>query len=51
MEAAREAGATRIELGTSTDDRAAIALYESCGFSNREDGTDGPMMLFYEQEL
>jgi ribosomal protein S18 acetylase RimI-like enzyme len=51
MEAAREAGATRIELGTSTDDTAAIALYESCGFSNREDGPDGPAMLFYEREL
>jgi len=51
MEAAREAGATRIELGTSTDDRAAIALYESCGFSNREDGPDGPVMLFYQREL
>jgi ribosomal protein S18 acetylase RimI-like enzyme len=51
MDAAREAGATRIELGTSTDDTAAIALYESCGFSNREDGPDGPVMLFYEREL
>jgi GNAT superfamily N-acetyltransferase len=51
MEAAREAGATRIELGTSTEDEVAIALYESCGFANREGGPDGPMMLFYEREL
>ena len=51
MDAAREAGATRIDLGTSVDDKAAIALYESAGFTNREGRPDGPMMLFYEREL
>jgi GNAT superfamily N-acetyltransferase len=51
MQAARDGGATRIELGTSTDDEVAIALYESCGFGNREGGSDGPVMLFYEREL
>jgi ribosomal protein S18 acetylase RimI-like enzyme len=51
MEAAREAGAVRIDLGTSVDDSAAIGLYESCGFSNREGESDGPQMLVYERDL
>ena len=51
MEVAREAGATRMDLGTSETDTAARALYESCGFSNREGGPDGPTMFFYEREL
>ena len=51
MDAAREAGAVRIDLGTSVDDTAAIALYESCGFTNREREPDGPRMLFYERDL
>ncbi|MQA76078.1 MAG: GNAT family N-acetyltransferase [Solirubrobacterales bacterium] len=51
MRIAREAGATRIELGTSEDDTTAIALYESRGFSNREDSPGGPRMLFYERDL
>jgi ribosomal protein S18 acetylase RimI-like enzyme len=51
LEAARERGADRIELGTSEDDRAARALYESLGFINRERGPDGPITYFYELEL
>jgi ribosomal protein S18 acetylase RimI-like enzyme len=51
MDAAREAGAVRIDLGTSVDDSAAIGLYESCGFSNREGEPDGPQMLVYERDL
>jgi ribosomal protein S18 acetylase RimI-like enzyme len=51
MKEAREAGARRIELGTSVDDSAARGLYEKLGFSNRERGPDGPRMLFYEREL
>lgn len=48
---ARRRGADRIELGTSEDDRAAIALYESLGFVNRERAADGPVMYVYEREL
>jgi ribosomal protein S18 acetylase RimI-like enzyme len=52
MVAAREAGATHIDLGTSEDDTAALALYESTGFTNREgDPEKGPRMLYYEREL
>jgi GNAT superfamily N-acetyltransferase len=51
MDLAREAGATGIDLNTGTTDTVARALYESCGFTNREGGPDGPSMLFYEREL
>ena len=51
METARERGSTRMELGTSEDDVAARALYESAGFSDREGKPDGPVMFFYERDL
>jgi GNAT superfamily N-acetyltransferase len=51
MENARERGAAHIDLGTSEDDVAARALYESAGFTNREGGPDGPSMLYYERDL
>jgi ribosomal protein S18 acetylase RimI-like enzyme len=51
MTAAREAGATGIDLNTGETDTAARALYTSAGFTNREGGPDGPSMLFYEREL
>jgi ribosomal protein S18 acetylase RimI-like enzyme len=51
MQAARAAGATHIDLGTSEDDVAAIGLYESAGFTNREGSPDGPRMLYYERDL
>jgi ribosomal protein S18 acetylase RimI-like enzyme len=51
MAAAREAGATGIDLNTGETDTAARALYSSAGFTNREGGPDGPSMLFYEREL
>jgi ribosomal protein S18 acetylase RimI-like enzyme len=51
LKTARDEGATHMELGTSIDDKAAIGLYESAGFTNREGTPDGPVMLFYEREL
>jgi ribosomal protein S18 acetylase RimI-like enzyme len=51
METARDEGATRMDLGTSEADVAALALYESAGFTNREGRPDGPVMLYYEREL
>jgi ribosomal protein S18 acetylase RimI-like enzyme len=51
MEYSRERGAAHIDLGTSEDDVAARALYESVGFSNREGGPEGPRMLYYERDL
>jgi ribosomal protein S18 acetylase RimI-like enzyme len=51
IQASRDEGATHMELGTSEDDVAARALYERAGFTNREGGPNGPMMLFYEREL
>jgi ribosomal protein S18 acetylase RimI-like enzyme len=51
MDVARAEGATHVELGTSEDDEAARALYESEGFTNREGRPDGPVMFFYEREL
>jgi ribosomal protein S18 acetylase RimI-like enzyme len=51
MELARREGAADMHLGTSEDDVAARALYESLGFSNREGKPDGPINYFYEREL
>jgi ribosomal protein S18 acetylase RimI-like enzyme len=51
MEAAREAGAVHIDLGTSETDTAARALYDKAGFTNREGKPDGPVMLYYERDL
>jgi ribosomal protein S18 acetylase RimI-like enzyme len=48
---ARERGAGYMDLGTSQEDTAARALYESFGFSNREGGSDGPINFFYERDL
>ena len=48
---ARRHGADSMDLGTSEDDVAARALYESLGFTNREGRPDGPVMYFYEREL
>jgi ribosomal protein S18 acetylase RimI-like enzyme len=51
IELARREGADRMDLGTSDDDVAARALYESLGFNNREGKSDGPISYFYEREL
>ena len=40
-----------MELGTSEDDVAVRALYESLGFSNREGKPGGPISYLYEREL
>lgn len=50
IEVARSEGADWMDLGTSEDDVAARALYESLGFINRE-GPEGPITYFYEREL
>ncbi|MBB4660677.1 GNAT family N-acetyltransferase [Conexibacter arvalis] len=51
LELARAEGADTIDLGTSEDDVAARRLYERFGFTNREDGPDGPVMFVYERDL
>ncbi len=51
IELARREGADYVDLGTSEDDVAARALYESLGFTNRERLPDGPTMYVYEREL
>jgi ribosomal protein S18 acetylase RimI-like enzyme len=48
---ARERGASYMDLNTAEDDRAARALYESLGFSNREGRASGPVNYYYEREL
>lgn len=48
LDLARDTGADYICLATSEDDVAARSLYESAGFSNRDDGS---LMFFYEREL
>lgn len=50
--AARERGATTMELGTASNDHAARGLYEAMGFSNleKEDDPD-TAMLYYERDL
>lgn len=51
IDLARREGADHMDLGTSEDDVAACALYESLGFSNREGTADGPLNYYYEREL
>ena len=51
MGIAHATGADRMELCTGEADTAARALYESCGFTNRERPPDGPIMLFYERDF
>ena len=51
MDHARERGAGHIDLGTSEDDVAARALYESAGFTNLDGGDEGARMLYYERDL
>ena len=52
IDEARGRGADYMDLGTSEDDVAARALYESLGFVNREGGRpDGPIAYYYERAL
>jgi ribosomal protein S18 acetylase RimI-like enzyme len=51
LELARERGADYIDLNTSESDLAAVALYESLGFSCREGKPQGPRNFYYEREL
>jgi ribosomal protein S18 acetylase RimI-like enzyme len=51
IELARQNGADHMDLGTSEDDVAARALYESLGFTNREGRPDGPPMYYYERDI
>ncbi len=51
LAAAREGGAEHIDLTTSEDDTAALGLYASAGFVNREHPPDGPVMLYFERDL
>ena len=38
-------------LSIQRPDVAARALYESCGFTNREGGPGGPVMYVYERDV
>lgn len=51
MTVAEERGADHMDVGTSEDDVAARALYESAGLTNREGKPDGPVMYVYERAL
>ena len=51
MAVARDEGAAHMDLGTSEDDVAARALYESEGFDCHEGRGAGPLALYYEREL
>jgi GNAT superfamily N-acetyltransferase len=48
---ARGAGSDYIYLATGETDVAARALYESLGFSHRDDPPDGPVNFHYERDL
>lgn len=51
IEVARREGAVHVEVATGEDDQGARALYERLGFSNRGGEPEGPMTLYYGQEL
>lgn len=51
MAAARRRGADYMDLGTSEEDVAARALYESLGFDNHEGRPGGPINYYYERLL
>jgi ribosomal protein S18 acetylase RimI-like enzyme len=51
MDEARARGSTHFSITTSMDDDEARGLYESAGFTNKEGGPDGPLMVYYERDL
>src|SRR5947209_3808215 len=51
MALARERGAAYMDLGTSENDTAAVALYESLGFDNHEGRPTPARALYFEREL
>ena len=51
IEVARAAGSAVIDLSTSEDDVAARGLYAAMGFTDRERGSEGPRLLYFEREL
>ncbi len=51
MATARREGATHIDIAVDESDEAAVNLYQSLGFTNREPGPGGGLMFFYEREL
>jgi ribosomal protein S18 acetylase RimI-like enzyme len=51
METARSEGAEHIDIAVDESDGPARALYESAGFTNREQHPDGGLMFFYERAL
>lgn len=48
---ARKRGADTMNIEVDEPDTEARNLYESLGFSNRTDGSDGPVMYVYERDL
>ena len=48
---ARAGGADTLNVNTSMDDLEARALYAKLGFTDREGGPEGPLMIYLEREL
>lgn len=51
IEHARAGGSTYLDLNTTTDDLAAVALYEKFGFDCHEGKGEGPLAVYYELEI
>jgi ribosomal protein S18 acetylase RimI-like enzyme len=51
MTTARREGATHMDIAVDESDKPAINLYQSLGFSNREQGPAGGLMYLYEREI
>jgi ribosomal protein S18 acetylase RimI-like enzyme len=48
---ARDQGADTMDIGVDEPDHVARHLYESLGFTNRTEGSAGPVMYVYERDL